>query len=215
MRLDGTLTSWNDDRGFGFIAPAQGGQDIFLHISAFPRGAGRPVPGQRLTFEVGLNAEGKKQARRVDLLALPTPAQRRMAARNQQREAPVPWTLASGAVLPAFAVLCAVVAFRWGLPVPVLVAYGVASVVCFLAYAFDKSAATAGRWRTSERMLLLLGLVGGWPGGLLAQHLLRHKTAKPAFRAAFWATVALNVAGLLVMTTPLLSGWSGGWLRPV
>ena len=81
MRLEGTLKSWNDDRGFGFIEPSQGGQDIFLHISAFPRGAGRPVLGPRLTFEVGLTAEGKKQARRVDLLALPTPAQRRMAER--------------------------------------------------------------------------------------------------------------------------------------
>ena len=83
-------------------------------------------------------------------------------------------------------------------------AYGLGSVVCFLAYAFDKSAATAGRWRTPERTLLLLGLAGGWPGGLVAQHLLRHKTAKPSFRAAFWATVALNVAGLLVWTTPIL-----------
>ena len=212
MRLEGTLKSWNDDRGFGFIEPAQGGQDIFLHVSAFPRGAGRPVLGQRLTFEVGLNAEGKKQARRVDLLALPTPAQRRMAERSQQREAPVPWTLATGMVLLAFALLCGIIAFRWGLPGRVPLVYAVASVVCFLAYAFDKSAAMAGRWRTSENTLLLLGLVGGWPGGLIAQHLLRHKTAKPAFRAAFWATAVVNVLGLLAMTTPMLAGW---WPRPV
>lgn len=203
MRLEGTFKSWNDDRGFGFITPAMGGQDIFLHISAFPRGAGRPTVGQALTFEVGLNADGKKQARRVDLLALPTPAQRRMAERSPQREAPVPWTLATGLVLPAFAMLCGVIAWRWGLPGWVWLAYGLGSVVCFLAYAFDKSAATAGRWRTPERTLLLLGLAGGWPGGLVAQHLLRHKTAKPAFRAAFWATVALNVAGLLAVTTPI------------
>lgn len=207
MRLEGTLKSWNDDRGFGFIEPAQGGQDIFLHISAFPRGAGRPVPGQRLTFEVGLNAEGKKQARRVDLLPLPTPAQRHMAERSQPpREAPVPLTLAGGAVLPAFAVLCGIIAFRWGLPGWVPLAYGVGSVVCFLAYAFDKSAAVAGRWRTPEKTLLMLGLLGGWPGGLLAQHLLRHKTAKPSFRAAFWVTVVVNVAGLLAVTTPVAQG---------
>lgn len=207
MRLEGTLKSWNDDRGFGFIEPAQGGQDIFLHISAFPRGAGRPVPGQRLTFEVGLNAEGKKQARRIELLALPTLAQRRMAERSQQRDAPVPWTLASGAVLLAFAVLCGVIAFRWGLPGWVLLAYGVGSVVCFLAYAFDKSAAVAGRWRTPENTLLMLGLLGGWPGGLLAQHLLRHKTAKPSFLAAFWVTVVVNVAGLVAVTTPVVAWW--------
>jgi uncharacterized membrane protein YsdA (DUF1294 family) len=113
--------------------------------------------------------------------------------------------------LPAFALLCGIIAFRWGLPGRVPLVYAVASVVCFLAYAFDKSAARAGRWRTSENTLLLLGLVGGWPGGLIAQHLLRHKTAKPAFRAAFWATVVVNVLGLLAMTTPMLAGW---WPRP-
>ena len=204
MRLDGTLKSWNDAHGFGFIEPAQGGQDIFLHVSAFPRGAGRPVLGQRLTFEVGLNAEGKKQARRVDW---------RMAERSQQREAPVPWTLATGMVLPTFALLCGIIAFRWGLPGRVPLVYAVASVVCFLAYAFDKSAAMAGRWRTSENTLLLLRLVGGWPGGLIAQHLLRHKTAKPSFLTAFWATVVVNVVGLLVFTTPIarmLWGVPGG-----
>jgi uncharacterized membrane protein YsdA (DUF1294 family) len=39
--------------------------------------------------------------------------------------------------------------------------------------------------------------------GLIAQHLLRHKTAKPSFLVAFWATVVVNVAGLLVFTTPI------------
>jgi uncharacterized membrane protein YsdA (DUF1294 family) len=67
----------------------------------------------------------------------------------------------------------------------------------FFAYAFDKAAARAGRWRTAEATLLLLGLVGGWPGALLAQQLLRHKSSKAPFRAAFWVTVALN-AGVFV-----------------
>lgn len=67
------------------------------------------------------------------------------------------------------------------------------SFVCLLAYAFDKSAAVAGRWRSSERSLLLLRLLGGWPGGLIAQQLLRHKSSKASFRAAFWGTVIVNV----------------------
>ena len=46
----------------------------------------------------------------------------------------------------------------------------------------------------AESRLLLLGLLGGWPGGLLAQHWLRHKTAKAAFRWRFRCAVAGNLA---------------------
>ena len=82
--------------------------------------------------------------------------------------------------------------------------YGVASIICFIAYAVDKSAAIHRRRRTPERTLLLLGLACGWPGGWLAQRWLRHKTAKPSFRIAYWASVAANiaaVAGLLWLRT--------------
>ncbi|MDI1272474.1 cold shock domain-containing protein [Polaromonas sp.] len=64
MRFEGTLKSWNDDKGFGFISPSQGGQDIFVHISEYRRG-GRPVLNEALTFEVALNPQGKKRAMNV------------------------------------------------------------------------------------------------------------------------------------------------------
>jgi len=81
--------------------------------------------------------------------------------------------------------------------------YAVASVACFIAYALDKSAARQGRRRTPERTLLLLGLAGGWPGGLAAQQLLRHKSAKTSFLVKFWFTVLLNLALLVA----LQAGW--------
>ena len=43
MRTHGTLTKWNEERGFGFITPAKGTADLFVHISAFPRGWGAPA----------------------------------------------------------------------------------------------------------------------------------------------------------------------------
>ncbi|MEO8020369.1 cold shock domain-containing protein [Polaromonas sp.] len=61
MLFEGTLKSWNDDKGFGFISPSQGGQDIFVHISEY-RLRGRPVLNEALTFEVKLNPQGKKSA---------------------------------------------------------------------------------------------------------------------------------------------------------
>jgi len=65
MRFDGTLKSWNAERGFGFITPRTGGQDIFIHISAFPRDGRAPREGEVLTFEVESTPEGKKRATRV------------------------------------------------------------------------------------------------------------------------------------------------------
>lgn len=82
------------------------------------------------------------------------------------------------------------------IPPAALGLYLVASAAAFLAYALDKSAALNDRWRTRERTLLLLGLVGGWPGALAAQGLLRHKTRKVSFQGLFWATVALNCCAL-------------------
>jgi len=81
--------------------------------------------------------------------------------------------------------------------------YAVASAACFIAYALDKSAARQGRRRTPERTLLLLGLAGGWPGGLAAQQLLRHKSSKTSFLVKFWLTVIVNLALFIA----LQAGW--------
>lgn len=80
MRFDGTLRNWNTERGFGFIAPRQGGQDVFVHISAFPHDGRAPAEGEVLTFEVETTAEGKKRAVRVQrprqMSAADTPVRR-------------------------------------------------------------------------------------------------------------------------------------------
>ncbi len=52
MRVEGVLSKWNDERGFGFIAPDRGGSEVFVHISAFPRNGQRPRSGERLSFEI-------------------------------------------------------------------------------------------------------------------------------------------------------------------
>ncbi|RBI69429.1 DUF1294 domain-containing protein [Vreelandella sulfidaeris] len=78
--------------------------------------------------------------------------------------------------------------------------YIVVSVLAYVTYAIDKQAAIKQRRRVSEKSLHLLGLLGGWPGGLFAQQRLRHKTQKTTFQAIFWLTVAVNVACLLSLT---------------
>ena len=65
MPRTGTLQTWHEDRGFGFIAPTHGGREVFVHISAFPRDGSRPSVGELLWFEVGPGKDGKQQATRV------------------------------------------------------------------------------------------------------------------------------------------------------
>jgi cold shock CspA family protein len=65
MRTHGTLTKWNDDRGFGFIEPTLGTEEVFVHVSAFPRDGIRPRIGELVSFEIDLRSDGKKRAVRV------------------------------------------------------------------------------------------------------------------------------------------------------
>jgi cold shock CspA family protein len=65
MRTHGTLTRWNDDRGFGFITPAGGKDDIFVHISAFPRDGMRPRLSELISFETENGPDGRLRAVRV------------------------------------------------------------------------------------------------------------------------------------------------------
>lgn len=86
----------------------------------------------------------------------------------------------------------------------VLAWYGAWSVIAFAGYAWDKRAAKRGRRRISERRLLELSLMGGWPGAWLAMRALRHKTLKKNFRRTFWAIVALHAGGWLFYAWILL-----------
>lgn len=68
------------------------------------------------------------------------------------------------------------------------------SVVTLGFYAWDKRQAKRRRWRVPEKRLHVLSLLGGWPGALLAQRWLEHKTIKSKFRVVFWLTVLSHIA---------------------
>ena len=195
MRFAGHVKSWNAERGFGFIEPSGGGQEIFLHISAVPTQLRPPKIGQHFTFEVELNRDGKKRASNVGVVATTRSSLRK------KRNYPAQWSLASALAIPVFVAIYVALALTRGVSMWFAVAYLGLSIVCLLAYAFDKSAAVEGRWRSSEQSLLLLGLAGGWPGGLVAQQLLRHKSSKASFRTAFWVTVVVNVTAFVAFNS--------------
>lgn len=208
MRFDGTLTSWNDERGFGFIEAAQGGDAIFVHIKAFGAQAGRPQVGQRLTFEVELGPQGKKRARKVERAAVPRAAKAARSAGSARSAhvartpSPARWGTASLFAIPLFLVVALVVSALWRPPVWLAGLYLGASVLAFLLYASDKAAARRNAWRVSEQTLHGVAILGGWPGALLAQQWLRHKSVKPEFRTTFWFTVIVNVSAFVVLCSP-------------
>ncbi|WP_150104310.1 DUF1294 domain-containing protein [Shewanella sediminis] len=96
-----------------------------------------------------------------------------------------------------FSMLIATALFQQMLPYHIAPFYLIVSGFTFIAYALDKSAARKGNWRTKESTLQLMALIGGWPGALLAQRWLRHKSQKMSFRITLWLMIALNNGTLL------------------
>jgi uncharacterized membrane protein YsdA (DUF1294 family)/cold shock CspA family protein len=200
MRQTGRINSWKDDKGFGFITPTQGGEAVFVHISAFINRGRRPAVGEAVTYELARNektAKGQNGPRgqnspkgqfRAQKVALPGDAVPlvRMGAASR-----IPLSLCG-----IFLATLTLATLTGAVPRLLAAAYAVMSLITLIAYALDKSAAQAGRWRTPESTLHLLALAGGWPGAILAQRWLHHKSSKTSFRIAFWITATLNCAAL-------------------
>lgn len=208
VRIKAVLTAWHVERGFGFAAPVHGGADVFVHIKAFPEGAAIPQVGDQLDFELEVSPQGKRRAARVRTTRPPTVPPRRLRA-----------TARSGRlgylVIVGFLLIYGVTAWYRPLPIWVPLLYVGMSAVCFLAYANDKAAAVKGGWRIPEASLLALGVVGGWPGAILAQQWLRHKTIKTSFQRVFWTSVVVNVVGFALLSWLTLelrsTGAAGLW----
>lgn len=197
MRYQGRITQWKDDQGYGFITPNGGGESVFLHIKAFRQRRERPTGDEIVTYELAQDPQGRLRAEAVEFVR---EAKRKTSAlANSPSNNPSLWPLIVCSLF--FAALAGAV-LAGKLPKPLLWLHAGASVITFVAYWIDKRAAREGRWRTQESTLHLLALIGGWPGALMAQRHLRHKSAKLSFQVVFWATVLLNCSALGLLLTP-------------
>lgn len=185
MRYQGRITNWKDDKGFGFITANGGGKQVFVHIKSFLNRQRRPVGNEIVTYELKSDAKGRAQAECVAFVG------EQMPLAGPSWRANVSFSLAS-----LFLAFVAGSVFVGKLPFAVLGLYLGSSTVAFVVYALDKSAARNDRWRTQESTLHFVSLIGGWPGALAAQRLLRHKSKKASFQVVFWATVGLNCGAL-------------------
>jgi uncharacterized membrane protein YsdA (DUF1294 family)/cold shock CspA family protein len=190
-RYQGKITSWKDEQGFGFITPNGGGPAVFVHIKSFSIRGVRPVLDNIVTFELTSNEKGQPRAENVAFVR---------AERSRQASA----STGTGSLVTAAGFLIFIALAVLAGKVPRLVAglYLGLSAITFIAYATDKSAARNGQRRTPEAHLHLLALIGGWPGALVAQQVLRHKSKKESFRAVFCWTVAINCSALGWLLSP-------------
>jgi uncharacterized membrane protein YsdA (DUF1294 family)/cold shock CspA family protein len=200
-RYQGKINSWKDDQGFGFIAPNGGGPAVFVHIKSFANRRHRPAPGDIVTYDLTTNEKGQPRAENVEFVRdrVSPPGSPRMGAK------------VALVVAASFLGVIGLFVLIGRLPSLVLGLYVGFSVLAFVAYGVDKSAARNGRWRTKESTLHMLALAGGWPGALMAQHVYRHKSKKQSFRMGFWFTVVVNCGALAW----LLSRGGASALRPI
>lgn len=65
----GTVKWFNDSKGYGFITPDDGGEDLFAHFSAITMGGFKSLKeGQKVSFEVTNGNKGKKQASNIQVI---------------------------------------------------------------------------------------------------------------------------------------------------
>lgn len=65
---NGTVKWFNATKGFGFIAPEEGGKDVFVHISALERSGLRELAdNQKVTFDVEAGRDGRSSATNIAL----------------------------------------------------------------------------------------------------------------------------------------------------
>ena len=195
MRHVGRISKWNDDKGFGFVTPQDGGARAFVHIKAFQTSSRRPVEGDLISYDTATDARGRLNATSIRFagqrVATPTRAAKVMRSANPRS----PSRRIPRLKLGASFLLAAVILMVMGVVPAVLpLLYLLLSCASYLMYGFDKEVAGRAGWhRTPESTLHLLDLAGGWPGGLVAQQVTRHKTAKASFQRGFWITVLVNL----------------------
>ena len=191
MRIQGKITFWNEEKGYGFIVPSSGAKQVFVHIRAFKNRQKPPQLDQLVSFTLSTDKQGRPCAVQV------TRAGKKLPGEIKRNDSFLMVLMAI-----SFIVVVGVSVLVTGMPVLVLIVYLVASLLAYVVYAMDKSAAQRNCWRTKESKLHMLSLLGGWPGALIAQQTLRHKSRKVEFRIVFWLTVVLNVGVYVWLFTP-------------
>ena len=181
----GTLTEWDDERGYGFITPVKGRGKVFLHIKSFRAGVRRPVPGETVFYTLSTDDRGRPRA--VDAY---------LTEYDEKRRPPFPHALIrklANCWLLALVILAFGIWITDSFPAGLFIAFFINSLFTIAFYWEDKYLAQYKYWRIPEWSLHSWELFWGWPGAVVAQIAVRHKLRKKAFMALFCVCVLLNI----------------------
>ena len=200
---EGIIKSWKGDKGFGFIQPNGGGKDVFIHIRDLTHSNYQPQQGDDVCYKVVADKNGKIRAYDAFIKGKEiSPLYRKKSfKKNQPQEQKINreyWLgmrsiLLIAAIPFVFSALLIKQQYNF---IPFFV-YFVMSLITFIIYARDKTKAHKKEWRTQESTLHLLELLGGWPGALITQRVIRHKNKKTSFQVIFWIIVIIHIASWL------------------
>lgn len=185
MRLKGKLLKWNEEKAFGFIKPNGGGVHVFIHKSAFSNRQRIPQINDTITFSIAKDKQGRYCADEATFSG--------EKLKKKQAKSVSKFSIYLSVIFLVIMVAAFVIDY---IPINLVLVYLGGSTLTFILYAYDKSKAKRGAWRTSESTLHLFALAGGWPGAAIAQQTLRHKSQKKEFRFVFWLTVIINCGAL-------------------
>ncbi|MCK6264606.1 DUF1294 domain-containing protein [Vibrio sp. ZSDE26] len=172
MSIVGTISEWNDIKGYGFISVDKQAPRILFHVSDLSGHSQRPRINERVHFTLTKDAHGAFIAKEI--------------------ERPLIFGFSLAVTVWFTTVLCSAV---WLLNYPLisLLYYAFFSATTYLLYLYERSATIEHSTRIPEPILHLFAVSGGWPGAALAQSLLRHKSNNVNFAYGFWLTVVVNV----------------------
>jgi cold shock CspA family protein len=139
MIKNGKITSWNDDKGYGFITPSSGEGQVFAHIKAFKYQARRPEVNRSVTYILSTDTQGRICAAEVIMVAAP------VVEKNDQGNMGLSIIFAG-----LFLVIITICGFFGRVPSWAFVLYLTMSLITYVFYYRDKSAAQKGTRRTPE-----------------------------------------------------------------
>jgi len=182
VRKKGILTTWNDNKGYGFITPVGETKEIFIHISEYQ---GRPLLNDKLSFTLSKDKNGKDCATN----AIKFHKAKLTYTTKSTHTIGIPSIFS----ITIFYIILFYFSKEESIQIYIIPYYIAISIFTFFIYSKDKDYAQDGSWRISENTLHLLSILGGWTGALIAQDKLQHKSSKFSFKIVFFLTILINI----------------------